>query len=88
MREKSTQSLVTELFHDGTASLTVDDPLRQAQPDIDFFNDVGAQLQEILGDEDFAIELDEQEGGLLFTLKVGDKANEPPVFSQPEPLLP
>lgn len=75
------------LLQHGKVFLPESYTLRQGQSDMALFNDVGAQLQEILSDEDYAIELDEQEGGLLFTLKVGEAANEPPDFSPPEPRL-
>lgn len=79
--------LVTRLLRNGSALVPAEDPLRQAQTGIGLFTDVNARLQDILGDEDFAVEVKQQEGGSLFTLKVGDEVNEPPNFSPPEPHL-
>ena len=87
MREKYEQVVVTSLVRDGRARVAHDNPLLQEQSALDLFNNVGAELQEVLGEEDFVVELDERESGLLFTLKVGEEANEPPDFSPPEPRL-
>jgi len=84
---ESLDALTTLLRCDGSAWVFRDDPLLQEQSALGLFNDVGAQLQEILGDEDFAIDLDQEESGVWFTLKVGDAANESPDFSPPEPRL-
>lgn len=87
MREKYEQVVVTSLVRDGRAWVAHDNPLLQEQSALNLFSDVGAELQEMLGDEAFSVELEEQDSGLLFTLKVGDAANEPPDFSPPEPRL-
>ena len=75
------------LIQHGQVLLPEGHPLRQGQSDMDVFNDVGAQLQAQLGDEDFALNMATNEGGLLLMLKMGDAANEAPDFSPPEPRL-
>ena len=87
MREKYEQVVVASLIRDGRAWVAHENPLLQEQSALNLFSDVGAELQEMLGDEAFSVELEEQDSGLLFTLKVGDAANEPPDFSPPEPRL-
>lgn len=88
MRENNDQAVVASLLRDGSAWVSKSNPLLQEQSALGLFNDVGSQLQEILGDEDFALELDQEEDRVRFTLKVGDAANEAPDFSPPEPRLP
>jgi len=79
MRAKDEKAVVTaSLLNVGNAWVSRDHPLLQEQSALDLFNDVGAELQEVLGEEGFAVELDERESGLLFTLKVGEAANAPP----------
>lgn len=79
--------LTSLLIQHGKVFLSESHPLRQGQSDMNVFNDVGAQLQAQLGDEDLTLNMATKEGGLLLTLKVGDEANEPPDFSPPEPRL-
>jgi len=75
------------LIQHGKVLLPQSHPLRQEQSDMNVFNDVGALLQEELGDEDFALNMATNKGGLLLMLKMGDAANEAPDFSPPEPRL-
>tara|TARA_R100001039_G_scaffold15949_1_gene9107 strand:- start:27 stop:299 length:273 start_codon:yes stop_codon:yes gene_type:complete len=79
--------VINLLLQHGQVLLPEGHPLRQGQSDMDVFNDVGAQLQAQLGDEDFALNMATNEGGLLLMLKMGDVANELPDFSPPEPRL-
>lgn len=79
------ETLVMQLLHDSYASVSHDNPLFQHQRGLGLFNNLNARLQEILYDEDFSLSLAQEEGGVLFTLKVGDAVNAPPDFSPPEP---
>jgi hypothetical protein len=77
--------LVERLLRNGSALISPSHVLLQKQADLALFTALGAQLQDALGDEDFAINMASQEDGLLITLKVGDEADEAPDFSPPEP---
>lgn len=85
MRENNEQMVVASLLCDGKVWVSHDDSLLLRQSALGLFNEVGAQIQAMLGEEDFGIDLNQEESGVLFTLKVGDVANEPPNFSPPEP---
>lgn len=79
--------LASLLIQQGKVFLPDSHSVLQEQTSMSLFNNVNTRLQDILGDEDHALNMATEEGGYLITLKVGEEANEPPDFSPPEPRL-
>lgn len=83
----SLDRLVKLLLHNGSVSVSNDDPRLKTQSVFYLFNDVRIQLEDVLGDEDFAIGLAHEKASIRLSLKVGREANKVTNFSPPETCL-
>tara|TARA_R110000751_G_scaffold100011_1_gene193605 strand:+ start:1034 stop:1267 length:234 start_codon:yes stop_codon:yes gene_type:complete len=67
--------LASLLIQYGEVFLPESHSLLQEHTSMRLFNDVSAQLQNILGDEDHALNMATEESGFLITLKLDDEAD-------------